>query len=100
MNSAISSFQEAFDIKGEVGRLVDIATSETLLCADLQQNLQICDKVNAGGKEACVPLTSQRVDPNGLCPTRMELGHCLPESLHRKVASARADARGLFAFLF
>lgn len=52
MNSAISSFQDAFDIKGEVGRLVDIATSETLLGADWQQNLQICDKVNAGGKDA------------------------------------------------
>eukprot|EP00286_Rhodomonas_abbreviata_P006735 CAMPEP_0181324014 /NCGR_PEP_ID=MMETSP1101-20121128/20113_1 /TAXON_ID=46948 /ORGANISM="Rhodomonas abbreviata, Strain Caron Lab Isolate" /LENGTH=307 /DNA_ID=CAMNT_0023432121 /DNA_START=106 /DNA_END=1026 /DNA_ORIENTATION=- len=52
MSSAISSFQEAFDIKGEVGRLIDIATSETLLGADWQQNLQICDKINAGGKEA------------------------------------------------
>ena len=45
MSNAIRSFKEAFEIQGELGRLVDAATSEMQLGVDWQANMQICDKV-------------------------------------------------------
>ena len=45
MSNALRSFKEAFEIQGELGRLVDAATSEMQLSVDWQANMQICDKV-------------------------------------------------------
>jgi hypothetical protein len=43
----IKSFQQVFDIKTEIGRLVDAATSETLLGPDRGQNIRVCEAVNS-----------------------------------------------------
>jgi len=51
MLSALSAFEEAFEIKGEVGRLIDVATQATLLAPDLQVNMKICDTINGNPKE-------------------------------------------------
>jgi len=45
LGSAMRSFREAFEIQGELGRLVDAATSEMQLGVDWGANMQICDKV-------------------------------------------------------
>lgn len=57
MQSYINAFQEAFDIKGEVGRLVDAATCETLVGPDWQLNMQIVQKVNSSSEAGYVPRT-------------------------------------------
>lgn len=44
-------FVQAFDLKGEVGRLIDIATSDTLIGPDWEMNQQICDKIELNPKE-------------------------------------------------
>ncbi|KAJ1495113.1 hypothetical protein T484DRAFT_2218481 [Baffinella frigidus] len=41
---ALSSFQETFELKGEVGRMVDEATAEDLMVADVNTNRAICRK--------------------------------------------------------
>jgi len=41
---ALSSFQETFEIKGEIGLMVDDATSEELMAADVNLNRGICQK--------------------------------------------------------
>jgi hypothetical protein len=49
--SITKSFQQVFDIKTEIGRLVDAATSETLLGPDRAQNFRICETVNGNPKD-------------------------------------------------
>jgi hypothetical protein len=43
--------EQAFELKGEVGKLIDAATSENLIGPDWQLNMQICEKINKTPKE-------------------------------------------------
>jgi hypothetical protein len=52
--SITKSFQQVFDIKTEIGRMVDAATSETLLGPDRAQNFRICETVNGNPKDGAV----------------------------------------------
>jgi hypothetical protein len=45
---------QAFELKGEVGKLIDAATNEGLIGPDWQMNMQICEKVNTLPKEGWV----------------------------------------------
>lgn len=49
--SITKSFQQVFDIKTEIGKMVDAATSETLLGPDRTQNVRVCEAVNANPKD-------------------------------------------------
>ena len=59
---ALSSFQETFEIKGEIGLMVDDATSEELMAADMNLNRGICQKCRRlSARQPCTrPIRSQR----------------------------------------
>jgi hypothetical protein len=46
LGSAIRSFKDAFEIQGELGRLVEEATDDNQLGVDWQRMMRICDKVS------------------------------------------------------
>ena len=97
MSSAIRSFKEAFEIQGEIGRLVDAATGDSLLgTVDWQLNMQICDKVNVAKTDAIkdgmrtlrARLKTRNVPVQMLALTLLEtlVKNCGPE-LHMQVAT-------------
>lgn len=44
--SAIRSFKDAFEIQGELGRMVEEATDDTQRGVDWQRIMRICDRVS------------------------------------------------------
>ena len=98
LTSALRSFKDAFEIQGELGRMVDEATADSLRAVDWGLNMHICDRVNKGQpddiKDALRAL-SKRLRPAGvgvgpqmLALTLLEalVKHCGPE-LHLQVAT-------------
>ena len=97
MSSALRSFKEAFELQGEIGRLVDVATADSLLgTVDWQLNMQICDKVNVAKTDAIkdgmrtlrARLKTRNVPVQMLALTLLEtlVKNCGPE-LHMQVAT-------------
>uniref|UniRef100_A0A7S0Z2N1 VHS domain-containing protein n=1 Tax=Hemiselmis tepida TaxID=464990 RepID=A0A7S0Z2N1_9CRYP len=107
MFSALSSaFEDAFDINGEVGRLIDVACSESTTAPDRQIILKICDTINAnpreGSRDAARALRRKLKAKNGrvllLAVTVLEqvMQNCGPE-LHASIATKEfmGDVSGL-----